>query len=68
MIESDAAFVVLIAVFGLTDGYLVNMCLMFGPRSVDAGMKEVGAAIFIVFNATSATIGTALGNLVVKLL
>jgi hypothetical protein len=37
LIDSDIGFVLLMSIFSLSDGYIVNMTLMFGPK---AGKEE----------------------------
>ncbi len=68
LIQSDVGFVVLLSAFSLTDGYITNMALMFGPKAAGEGMMEKAAAILIAVTASSISLGTMLSNPVVKAL
>lgn len=55
-------------VFSLSDGYLTNMTLMFGPKSGKDEHQEIVAGIMVAALATSIMIGSIFSNFVVKAL
>ena len=54
--------------FSMSDGYLNNMAMMFGPKSGRAELQEPIAAILVATLAIALTVGSVFGNLVVKAL
>ena len=55
--------------FSLSDGYLNNMAMMFGPKSGRRKeLQETIAAIMVATLASAITVGSIFGNLIVKAL
>ncbi|CAB4068554.1 SLC29A1_2_3 [Lepeophtheirus salmonis] len=61
-IESDAAFIILIIIFSITNGYIGNICLMFGPKTLAVQREQMKggeiliAAMIIGLNRWSRTL------------
>jgi len=81
VINHDLAFVLIMMAFSLSDGYINNMAMMFGPKAVrpkhqvrkkckqifvNKPLQEVTAALLVATAATSITLGSIISNLVVK--
>ncbi|XP_017470402.1 PREDICTED: equilibrative nucleoside transporter 1 isoform X2 [Rhagoletis zephyria] len=59
LVHTDAAFMIMIITFGITNGYLANICLIMAPRSVMQHEKEMASSIM----AASLSLGLAAGSL-----
>ena len=68
IIESDAAFVGLFALFSLSDGYVGNIAMMFAPKSGPPELQGVTAGVMVADCALSITVGSIFSNLIVKAL
>jgi hypothetical protein len=40
LFESDTAYLILMALFSLTNGYLGNVCMTFGPKMLTTGAEQ----------------------------
>ncbi len=67
-IPSDVAFVCILVLFAFTDGYINNIAMMFGPKSVESGLKEVTAGVLVATSSTAITLGSILSAVIVKAL
>ncbi|XP_040572771.2 equilibrative nucleoside transporter 3-like [Lepeophtheirus salmonis] len=68
-IESDAAFIILIIIFSITNGYIGNICLMFGPKTLAVQREQMkGGEILIAAMIIGLTVGAGLSNLLLGLL
>ena len=47
--ESDEAFMILIALFSISSGYIGNIVMMFGPKMMDHPVDQGRAASILVF-------------------
>ena len=66
-ISSDVAFTVVMVLFSLSDGYINNMAMMFGPKATAKTQhREVAAGIMVATLATSIMVGSIFSNLIVK--
>ncbi len=67
-IPSDVAFVCVLVVFAFSDGYINNIAMMFGPKSLESGLQEVTAGFLVATSATAITLGSILSTAIVKAL
>ena len=68
-IYSDAAYICSMAAFALSEGYLTNICLMFGPKTAEKPSEQDQTAAFILMAlSTSFTLGFILSSPLIKLL
>ena len=66
-IDNDVAFIVIMVLFSLSDGYINNMAMMFGPKATRKDEhREVAAGILVATLATSIMVGSIFSNLIVK--
>ncbi len=61
-------FVLVMVFFSLSDGYITNMTMMFGPKSVRKDLQEITASLMVATVAFSLCLGSIFSNLVVKAL
>ena len=67
--ESDAVYLLVNTLFGLTNGYLTNICMMCSPKMVEGGGNQSVAASFTVFTLVAGLLaGAGSSRLWVKLL
>ena len=60
-------FTVVMVLFSLSDGYINNMAMMFGPKATTKTQhREVAAGIMVATLATSIMVGSIFSNLIVK--
>lgn len=59
LVHTDAAFIIMIITFGITNGYLANINLIMAPRSVMQHEKEMASSIMVA----SLSLGLAIGSL-----
>jgi hypothetical protein len=68
-IESDAAFLVLIALLSISNGYIGNIVMMFGPKMLDRPEDQGRAAsILVFFLVLGLTVGALLSTPLLRLL
>ncbi|XP_063235773.1 equilibrative nucleoside transporter 1 [Bacillus rossius redtenbacheri] len=68
VIHSDVLYILIIVLFGLTNGYLANITLICVPRVVDATEQEVASSMMAAFLGVGLACGSALGLGMVKIL
>ena len=68
-IESDAAFLVLIALLSISNGYIGNIVMMFRPKMLDRPEDQGRAAsILVFFLVLGLTVGALLSTPLLRLL
>ncbi len=68
MFDNDTFFVILLALFAFSDGYVNNMAMMFAPKAVRPELQEITAGIMVACLSTALGVGSVFSNLVVKAL
>ena len=58
LIHSDAAYIVLMVLFGISNGYIGNIAMMFGPGTVKDPKYGVSAVYQILISQLRALVGT----------
>ena len=48
-IRSDTAFIVIMVLFGISNGYVQSICLMYGPKMLRNPTDQSRAASILVF-------------------
>jgi hypothetical protein len=67
--ESDTAYLIFMAIFSLTNGYLGNTVMTFGPKVMTTPQEQGQAASMLLFFLVfGLAIGSALSPFCVKLL
>ena len=67
--KSDTAYLLINTLFGLTNGYLANICMMSSPKMVeDRRNQSVAASIMVFMLVAGLWAGAACSRLWVKLL
>uniref|UniRef100_A0A8C7P4S4 Solute carrier family 29 member 1b n=1 Tax=Oncorhynchus mykiss TaxID=8022 RepID=A0A8C7P4S4_ONCMY len=61
--EHDAWFIVFMIVFAFSNGYLVSLCMCFGPKKVAAHEAETAGAIMAFFLSLGLALGASLSFL-----
>ena len=68
-IYSDAAYLVFMAIFSLTNGYIGSIAMMFGPKMMGNGQDQGRAAALLVsFLVSGLAVGAAMSGYIVALL
>lgn len=68
LLDSDTVFIVVMILFSLSDGYITNMSMMFGPKSGKVEHQELTAGVMVASLASSIMVGSIFSNLIVKAL
>lgn len=68
IINSDWGFTLLMFVFAFSDGYSVNMAMMFGPKAGSERDQEIVAAFLVAVITSAITFGAIFSILVVQAL
>ncbi|XP_046388448.1 equilibrative nucleoside transporter 2 [Ischnura elegans] len=68
LIDSDIAYIAIMILFALSNGYLANISLVLVPRCVDASEQEAAASLMAGFLGIGLSCGSFLSILLVKIL
>uniref|UniRef100_A0A1B6FGA8 Major facilitator superfamily (MFS) profile domain-containing protein n=1 Tax=Cuerna arida TaxID=1464854 RepID=A0A1B6FGA8_9HEMI len=68
LIHSDYWFILIVIVFGFTNGYLVNTTMISAPKLVEAYEQETASSMMAAFLGVGLACGSFLSLLLVKLL
>ncbi|XP_049939857.1 equilibrative nucleoside transporter 3 [Schistocerca serialis cubense] len=68
LINSDVYYIILMVIFGLSNGYLANITLICVPRVVDAAEQETASSMMAAFLGLGLACGSALSLLLIKVL
>lgn len=60
LIHSDVIFIVMMALFSLSNGYIANISLMAAPKQVEDHEKEMASSILAAFMGIGLTFGSAI--------
>ena len=68
IIDSDWGFTLLMFLFAFSDGYVVNMAMMFGPKAGAEQDQEVVAGFLVAVVTSAITFGAIFSIIVVQAL
>ncbi|XP_053675457.1 equilibrative nucleoside transporter 2 [Anopheles nili] len=68
MIHSDYMFIVLMAAFALSNGYLANIALIGAPRVVDPHEKEMASSMLAAFLGVGLACGSAISLMIIEMI
>ncbi|KAJ9581148.1 hypothetical protein L9F63_023675 [Diploptera punctata] len=68
LIQSDVYYIIIIVLFGLSNGYLANITLICVPRIVDSAEQETASSMMAAFLGIGLACGSALSLLMVNAL
>ena len=69
LIDSDAAYLIFMIIFSISNGYIGSVVMMFGPKMLQSGEDQGRAASLLVsFLVTGLAAGAFMSQLVVNLL
>ena len=68
IINTDWGFTLLMFVFAFSDGYIVNMAMMFGPKAGSERDQEVVAGFLVAVITSAITFGAIFSIIVVQAL
>lgn len=60
LIHNDYIFIVMMALFAVSNGYIANICLMSAPKLVSSNEKEMASSIMAAFMGVGLTCGSAI--------
>jgi len=67
-IESDAAYIIIMLLFSVTNGYLGSICMMSAPQLAESGTEaQTASSIMVAMLGLGLGAGAALSNLFIKL-
>lgn len=68
VIQSDVGFIIIMALFGLSNGYISNVCFTAAPKAVAEEGQETAASLMAASLAMGLALGGTLSNAVVNAL
>ena len=68
LINSDWGFTLLMFVFAFSDGYIVSMAMMFGPKAGSERNQEIVAGFLVAVITSAITFGAIFSIIVVQAL
>ncbi|XP_043215008.1 equilibrative nucleoside transporter 1-like isoform X1 [Amphibalanus amphitrite] len=66
--EEDAYYIVFMVVFGLSNGYLSTLCMIYGPSLVEPEEQNTASSMMAAFLGLGLCLGALLSNLSISLL
>lgn len=66
--ESDIAYIVIMALFSISNGYIGGICMISGPQIVDPEEQQTAASLMVALLGTGLGLGAFLSNYFVKLI
>jgi len=68
LIQSDAAFIAIIMLFGFSNGYISNVCFTVAPKSVPPEGQEIASSMMAATLSIGLAVGGVLSNAVIDAL
>uniref|UniRef100_A0A182U796 Equilibrative nucleoside transporter n=2 Tax=Anopheles melas TaxID=34690 RepID=A0A182U796_9DIPT len=68
LFHSDYIFIVLMAAFALSNGYLANIALIGAPRAVDGHEKEMASSMMAAFLGIGLACGSAISLMIIEMI
>lgn len=68
LIHSDYLFIVLMAAFALSNGYLANVALIGAPRVVGEHQKEMASSMMAAFLGVGLACGSAISLMIIEMI
>lgn len=68
LIHADYAFIVLIAAFAFSNGYLANIAMIWAPKSVATREREMASAMMAAFLGVGLAFGSTIGMVMVRII
>uniref|UniRef100_A0A182Q441 Equilibrative nucleoside transporter n=1 Tax=Anopheles farauti TaxID=69004 RepID=A0A182Q441_9DIPT len=68
LIHSDYLFIVLMAAFALSNGYLANVALIGAPRAVGEHEKEMASSMMAAFLGVGLACGSAISLMIIEMI
>uniref|UniRef100_A0A182K8P7 Equilibrative nucleoside transporter n=1 Tax=Anopheles christyi TaxID=43041 RepID=A0A182K8P7_9DIPT len=68
LIHSDYIFIVLMAAFALSNGYLANIALIGAPRVVEGHEKEMASSMMAAFLGIGLACGSAISLMIIEMI
>jgi len=68
LFESDVAYIVIMALFSISNGYVGTICMMSGPQTVRPEEAQTAASLLVALLGLGLGSGAALANIFVKLI
>lgn len=66
--ESDVAYIIIMLLFSVTNGYVGSICMMSGPQMVRPEEAGTAASLMVAMLGLGLGSGAALSNIFVKLI
>lgn len=66
LIHSDEVFIVMMALFAISNGYIANISLIYAPSVVEEHEKEMTSAMMAAFMGIGLTIGSAISFVLIQ--
>jgi len=66
--ESDIAYIVIMALFSISNGYIGSICMISGPQIVHPDEAQTAASLMVAMLGTGLGLGAFLSNYFVKLI
>lgn len=66
LIHSDEVFIVLMALFAVSNGYIANISLIYAPSVVQEHEKEMTSSMMAAFMGVGLTIGSAISFVLIQ--
>jgi len=67
-ISSDVAYIIIMLLFSITNGYVGTICMMSGPQIVRSEEAQMAASLMVAFLGIGLASGAFMSNLFVKLI
>lgn len=68
LIHADYVFIVLMAAFALTNGYLANIALIMAPTSVASAEREMASSMMAAFLGVGLAFGSSISLIMVQII
>uniref|UniRef100_A0A182JJ50 Equilibrative nucleoside transporter n=1 Tax=Anopheles atroparvus TaxID=41427 RepID=A0A182JJ50_ANOAO len=68
LIHSDYMFIVLMAAFALSNGYLANIALIGAPRTVEGHEREMASSMMAAFLGVGLACGSAISLMIIEMI
>jgi len=66
--DSDAYYIVFMVLFGLSNGYLATLCMIYGPGLVEPAEQNTASSMMAAFLGLGLCLGAAFSNLTIKII
>ncbi|XP_037072363.1 equilibrative nucleoside transporter 1-like [Pollicipes pollicipes] len=68
LFDHDAYYIVIMIVFGLSNGYLATLCMIYGPGSVEPEEQNTASSMMAAFLGLGLCLGALLSNVTIKII